>query len=115
TASSPRSGPPLALGRASRAGSVLSHASHPVRVDLDPRAHGRGERDGPEIAAFGRGRFGPDDLVDHRQVVVEQRLLVEGRLVHDEVEVSLLVHAIIELVGLDIEYSFTEVHYNDSI
>src|SRR5579871_2321581 len=46
-------------------------------VDLDARAHGRGHRDRADVAALGRRGLGPDQLVDHRGVVLEQRAILE--------------------------------------
>ena len=65
----------------------VEEAAGLVRVDGDAGAHRRGERDLLQVAALGGGRLQPDHLVDRRRVVLEQRLLVEGGLADDEVQV----------------------------
>src|ERR1700722_17510259 len=65
----------------------VEEAAGLARVDRDAGAHRGGERDLPQVTALGGGRLEPDDLVDRRRVVLEQRLLVEGGLADDEVQV----------------------------
>src|SRR6266566_93661 len=60
-------------------GFVLDDATG-AGVDLDPRAHRRGERDLPDVAALrGRG-LRSNDLVDERSVILQQRALLEALL-----------------------------------
>src|SRR5438552_3509115 len=46
-------------------------------VDLDPGPHRGGDRDRVEIAALGHRGLGPDQLVDHCGVVLQQRPRLE--------------------------------------
>src|SRR6266542_2553500 len=71
-------------------------------VDLDPRPHRCRDGDALDVAALGRGRLGPDDLVEHDLVVLGERLGREGGLAEHQVDVAPAVGAVLELSGLDV-------------
>ena len=52
------------------------------------------------VAALGAGGLGADDLVDHRGVVLEQRLLGEADLADREVDDRLAVGPVLDLARL---------------
>src|SRR4051794_8177033 len=79
-------------------------------VDLDPGAHGRGEHDGADVLALGRGRLGADQLLDDGLVVVEQVLVREGRLADRHVHDRRAVGAVLDLAGLGLLDGLADVH-----
>src|SRR5215475_3912096 len=73
-----------------------------VRVDGDARTHRRCDRRLPEVATL-RGRWLESvDLVEGCGVVLDQRLIGEGRLADDEVKVRVPVDAELDLSALDV-------------
>src|SRR6516165_1853128 len=80
----------------------LDEAAGLVRVHRDTGAHRRGERDLLQVAALGGGGLEPDHLIERGRVVLEQRLLREGGLPDDEVEVPVPVGAELDLAALDL-------------
>src|SRR5581483_6717013 len=70
------------------------------RIDVDPRPHGRRERDLLDVATLRRRRLRADDLVDQRGVVLDQLALVEALLADRDVDVRAAVGAVLELAGL---------------
>src|SRR5262249_6010281 len=55
-------------------------------VHRDAWPHRRGERDLLQVAALRGGGLEPDDLIDRRRVVLDERPVVKGRLADDEVQ-----------------------------
>src|SRR5687768_38128 len=66
----------------------------PGRVDLDPWAHGGRQGDRLDVPALRAGRLGADDLVVDGSEVVDERLLLEGRLADREVHVRGAIRAV---------------------
>src|SRR5690348_16649300 len=58
-----------------------------LRIHVDPRPHGRRERDLLDVAALRSGRLRADDLLDQRGVVLDQLALVEALLADRDVDV----------------------------
>src|SRR5689334_9009734 len=92
-----------------RSGLVVEEAAGLVRVDRDARSHGRGEGDLLQVPALGGGGLEPDDFVERGRVVLEQRLLVKGRLADDEVKVAVPVDAELDLAALDVGHGLGHV------
>src|SRR3954451_6330291 len=80
------------------------------RVDLDARAHGGGQRERLDGAALRARRLGADDLVEQRQVVLQQRLVLEARLADRQVHVGRAVGAVLDLAGLGLLHRLGDVH-----
>src|SRR4051794_211995 len=80
------------------------------RVDLDARPHGGGQRDRLDVAALRARRLGADDLVEQRQVVLQQRLVLEARLADRQVHVGRAVGAVLDLAGLGLLHGLGDVH-----
>src|SRR5207245_7944474 len=74
---------------------LLDDAARLRRVDLDPGAHRRRQRDLPDVATLRRGRLGADDLVEQRCVVLEQLALAEALLAERDVDVRARVGAVL--------------------
>src|SRR5258708_4073434 len=72
------------------------------RVDRDAWAGGRRDDNLLQVAALGRRRLGPQDLIEGRTVVLGECRLVERRLADDEVQIGLLVDAEVDLAALDV-------------
>ena len=56
--------------------------------------------DRAQVAALGGRRLGPDQLLDHRRVVLEQALLLEVALADHQVHDRVAVGAVLDLAGL---------------
>src|SRR5579884_3495411 len=69
------------------------------RVDVNPRAHRRGQRDLPDVAPLRRRWLRAHDLVDDRGVVLQQIALAEALLADRDVDVRAAVGAVLELAG----------------
>src|SRR6478752_8469250 len=96
-------------GRSRRCGGVLHQVADPGRVQLDARAHRRGHRDRAQIAALRRRRLGAKDLLQHRLVVLDQRLLVERLLAERRVHDPGAVGAVLDLARLDVADGLADV------
>src|SRR5207302_2612655 len=79
------------------------------RVDPDPRPHRGGQGDRLDVPALRRRRLRPQQLLDHRQVVLQEALLVERSLPDHQVDVPLPVDAVLELPGLDVAHGLADV------
>src|SRR5205823_7326113 len=62
---------------------LLHDVARASRIDLHARAHGCGHRHRADVAALSRRRLGPDQLLEHRGVVLEQQAIVEVALAED--------------------------------
>src|SRR3954470_18724077 len=91
---SERSSCPLGGGRR------LLLRSGPGRVDLHAGAHGGGQRDRLDVPALRARGLGPEDLLQQRRVVLQQRLGLEARLADGQVHVRGAVGAVLDLAGL---------------
>src|ERR1700733_316080 len=89
---------------------LLGDVTCTARIDFHARSHRRGERDGVQVAPLGRRRLGPDQLFDHRGVVLEQHLLLEAALADDEVDDRVAVGAVLDLAGLGCFHGGLDVH-----
>src|SRR5919197_2965915 len=90
--------------------SLLDDVAGAGRIDLDPGAHGRSDRDRAQVAPLCGGRLGPDQLVDHRGVVLEQGALVEAGLADDQVHDRVAVGPVLDLAGLGLLHRLSDVH-----
>ena len=88
---------------------LVDDAARPRRVDVQAGAHRRGQRDALDVAALRRGGLGPDDLVDERGVVLDERALVEALLADRDVDVGAAVGAVLELAGLRVRDGLGDV------
>src|SRR5919197_95860 len=79
------------------------------RVDLDAGPHRGGDGDALDVAALGRRRLGPQDLVEHDLVVLDQRPGREGGLAEDQVQVAVPVDAVLDLTALDVADRLADV------
>src|SRR5436305_13706441 len=68
---------------------LLHDVACPARIDLHSGTHGRRQRHGADVAPLGRRRLGPDQLLDHPRLVLEQLAILELALAdhqaHDRV------------------------------
>src|SRR4029453_12765907 len=71
-------------------------------VDLDAGTHRGGDGDALDVAALGRGRLGPEDLVQDDLVVLDQGPGLERGLAQDQVQVAVAVDPVLDLAALDI-------------
>src|SRR4051794_5761878 len=95
---------------ASGRGGRLRIRSCAGRIDLDAGTHGRGEGDRLDVAALGPRRLRADDLLQQRQVVAQQRAVVEARLADRQVDVGGAVGAVLDLAGLGLLDRLGDVH-----
>src|SRR4051812_29500180 len=95
---------------ASGRGGRLRIRSCAGRIDLDAGTHGRGEGDRLDVAALGPRRLRADDLLQQRQVVAQQRAVVEARLADRQVDVGGAVGAVLDLAGLGLLHGLGDVH-----
>ena len=89
---------------------LLEDVAGTGRVDLDARAHGRGEGDRAQVAALGRRGLGADELLDDGGVVLQQLALVEARLADRQVDDRGAVGAVLDLAGLGLLDRLGDVH-----
>src|SRR4051794_4788301 len=89
---------------------LLEDVAGPPGVDLDARTHRRGDRDRADVAALRRRGLGPDDLVDDRGVVLQERAVVEARLADRQVDDRGAVGAVLDLAGLGLLDRLADVH-----
>ena len=68
-----------------------------------------GQRDPLEVAALGRGRLGPLQLVDHGAEVGDQRVGVEAHLADRHVHVAVAVGAVLDLAALELADGLADV------
>src|SRR3954468_13419337 len=71
--------------------------AQPGGVDLDPRPHGRRDRDLLEVATLGSRRLGSLQLVEHCPEVALQRVRLEAGLADCDVHVAVAVGAVLDL------------------
>src|SRR5579875_389372 len=94
--------PPEVFGRYTslRRDRLLHDVANAAGINLDAGAHRAADRDGPQVAALGRRGLGPDQLVDHRRVVLEQTAIVEAPLADGQMNDRVAVGAVLDLAGL---------------
>src|SRR5450759_1429845 len=90
-----RGDPPYDINRRT----LLSHHVHAGRVDLDRRAHSRGEDQALQVLALGRRRLRLHDRFDQRVGVLQQVLGRKRRLAHRRMDDPGLVDAELHLAG----------------
>src|SRR5205085_3648088 len=66
-----------------------------VGIDLDAGTHRGGQRDALQVAALGRGRLGPLELVEHGPEVGEEGVVGEAHLADRDVHVAVAVGAVL--------------------
>ena len=79
------------------------------RVELDARAHRRGDVDALDVLALGGRRLGADDLVEHGAVVLHQHLLGERLLADAQVDDAGAVGAVLDLAALGVADGLADV------
>src|SRR5215217_7443659 len=94
--------PPCARSPAVRSGAGRDQVAGGAGVDPDAGAHRGGDGDALDVAALGRGRLGPQDLVQHGLVVLDQGPGRERGLAQDQVEVAVAVDPVLDLAALDV-------------
>src|SRR5579884_2409491 len=85
------------LSRMLRGHRLLDDVPGARGVDLHARTHGGGHRHRTDVAALGRRRLGPDQLIDHRRVVLQKLAAVEVSLADDQVDDGVAVGAVLDL------------------
>src|SRR5579871_6605031 len=88
----------------------LDEPARLLRIEPNAGAHRARERDLPDVAALCGGRLRPDDLVQHRRVVLDERARLEALLADGDVDVRAAVGAVLELAGLRLGDSLGDVH-----
>src|SRR5436305_14327470 len=79
---------------------LLKDVAGPARVDLDSRAHRAREGNRPQVPPLGRGRLGPDQLVDHRRVVLKEATVIEALLADHQVDDGVAIGPVFDLTRL---------------
>src|SRR5690606_33074030 len=85
------------------------HPPVEVGVEPDPRSHGAGHRDAPDVCALGGGRLRPDDRVHDRLEVLREVLHRERDAADGRVDVPGAVHAELDLTGLDLAHRLADI------
>src|SRR3954447_19851618 len=100
----------LSLRRGDELLLVLGQPARARRVDLHARPHRGGERHGADVLALGGRGLRPDELLDHRLVVLRELLVREGRLAQGEVDDRGAVRPVLDLAGLGLLDGAGDVH-----
>src|SRR5436190_3625311 len=101
---------PWALCSRARRGRLLDDVTNAAGIDLHAGPHGRSQCYGAQVASFRRRRLGPDELLDHGRIVLQQLALAEARLADHEVDDGRAVGAVLDLAGLRLPDRFGEIH-----
>src|SRR5690606_245004 len=81
---------------------LLDPGPQPGGIDLDAGPHRGADRDPPHVAALGRRRLGPVQLVEHGPEVLDERRGVERRLADRHGHVAVAVRAVLDLAALEL-------------
>ena len=79
-------------------------------VDQDAGRHGGGENDLLHVAALGSSRLETQDLLQRREVVLDELLFGERGLADDELQVGVPVHAELDLAALNVKDGLGHIH-----